>query len=131
MASITVVFFDGFCNLCNSFVDRVIRLDRNGVVRFGSLQGNAAKELLGAEADGLASLIVVREGDVYRGADAVIQVGLALGGTHALGAKVFGLFPSGLRNFIYRFIARNRYRLFGRRDTCRVPTAEERARFLD
>lgn len=130
MPGLTVVFFDGVCNLCNGFVDRIISLDKKYVIRFGNLQGEAARELLGAEADALASLIVVRDGDVYRESDGVIQVGLALGGIHALGAKVGAIIPPRVRNSIYRFLARHRYRFFGKRDSCRVPTAAERARFL-
>ncbi len=126
----TVVFFDGVCNLCNGFVDYLVKLDRKGRLRFASLQGEAAHELLGAEADALASIVVVRDGEVFRESDAVLQIGLSLGGIHANGARVARIFPRGLRNFIYRLVARNRYSLFGKRDTCRIPNADERAKFL-
>ncbi len=126
----TVVFFDGVCNLCNGFINYLMKLDSRDRLRFGSLQGEAAHELLGAEADALASLVVVRDGEVYRESEALLQIGLALGGIHALGARTARVLPRGLRDFIYRSIARNRYSLFGKRDTCRMPTAEERGRFL-
>jgi predicted DCC family thiol-disulfide oxidoreductase YuxK len=126
----TVVFFDGVCNLCNGFIDWLMRADRQGRLRFGSLQGNAAQELLGPEADALATLIVVSEGQIYRESDAVIAIGLALGGIHAVGARVMKLVPGFIRNRLYRLIARRRYSFFGRRLTCRLPTAQERSRFL-
>lgn len=131
MYSPTVVFFDGVCNLCNRLVDRLVRLDRGGKLRFASLQGKAAHELLGAEADALASIVVVRDGDVFRESDALIQIGLALGGIHGLGARLLRIVPSGPRDFFYRLVARKRYALFGKRDTCRLPTGDERSRFLE
>ena len=127
----TVVFFDGVCNLCNGFVDWLIRMDKHGRLKFASLQGRAAGELLGPEADGLASIVVVREGQLYRESDAILVIGESLGGIHAFFAKLSALLPRRLRDAIYRFVAKRRYRIFGKRDTCRVPTAEERKRFLD
>lgn len=127
----TIVFFDGVCNLCNQFVDWLLSRDRHGLLRFGSLQGKAARDLLGGEADALASIVVVRDGQIYRESDAVLIIGQTLGGVYAVLAHLFKWTPRWLRDSIYRFIGQRRYRLFGKRETCRIPTPEERARFLD
>jgi predicted DCC family thiol-disulfide oxidoreductase YuxK len=129
--SVTVVFFDGVCNLCNGTVDFLIRADKQGKLRFASLQGKAAHELLGPEADEMAATIVVSDGEIYRGADAYIVIGARLGGIYGFAAALMALLPAFLRNGVYRFIAARRYKWFGKRDTCRVPTALERGRFLD
>ena len=131
MTSPTVVFFDGLCNLCNGFVNRLVRLDHGGRLRFASLQGKTARELLGAEANALASLVVIRDGEIFRESAAIIQIGLSLGGVHGLGALVLRLLPRVLTDFAYRLIARYRYQIFGKREFCRLPTEAERTRFLD
>jgi len=124
-----VVFFDGVCNLCNAFVDFVIR--RNSVFRFSSLQGKTASQSLPAAlVRDLPSVVLVSHGIVYIESTAALKVLSQLGGLWPLMA-VFYLVPKMLRDSIYRWIGRHRYTWFGKRETCRLPSLEERSRFLD
>src|SRR5262245_42791589 len=126
-----IVFFDGVCVLCNGIVDRALRADRAGTLRFASLQGETARRLLTAPpADPETwSMLYLDEHGLQVQSDALLAVLRRLGGWWrllALGALV----PRALRDRFYRVIARNRYGWFGRHAVCRVPTEAERARFL-
>jgi predicted DCC family thiol-disulfide oxidoreductase YuxK len=126
-----IVFFDGLCNLCNGFVDFVVRRDSVGVFKFAPLQGKAAQEKLTAELRGeLRTVALWSQGQVYTKSDAALTVLTQLGGSWVL-FKGFWLLPKFLRDLVYDLVAGNRYAWFGKRDTCRLPTEEERARFLD
>lgn len=126
-----IVFFDGVCGLCNRYVDFLLRIDAGGKLRFAPLQGKSAAERLGKdEGETLQSIALYDEGKVLRKSDAVIRIFEILGGVWGLFA-LFGWVPKSLRDWVYEWAARNRYRIFGKRDVCRVPTAEERSRFLD
>lgn len=125
-----VIFFDGVCNLCNGFVDFLLRRDREGLFEFAPLQGATARRLVPRESASLDSIVLWNQGEVTHGADAALLVLERLGGFWGL-ARVGWLVPASLRGWVYRAVARNRYALFGRRDTCRLPTPAERARFRD
>jgi len=125
------VFFDGVCNLCNGFVDWLMRHDKEGVFQVGSLQGETAKSEIPTQFHNLDSmLLLLPNSGIYRKSDGVLMVLDRLGRWKYL-SKPLRIFPRFLRDFVYDFIARNRYRIYGQRDTCRLPTAEERARFVD
>lgn len=122
-----ILFFDGVCTLCNRSVDWVIRRDRQRVFRFASLQGETAKRLVPDAAKDLNSFVIWQNGVAWKRSDAVIRV---LIGLRAPGAKILGLVPRPLRDFVYALVAKNRYRWFGKHESCRLPTADERSRFL-
>ena len=126
-----IVYFDGLCNLCNRLVDFLIRRDRNRRFRVASLQGDTARERLPAALTGPApgSLVLERQGELRFRSDAVIGILTGLGGIWRL-AGIFHALPRGFRDRIYDYIARQRFRWFGRRETCRVPTPAERQVFL-
>jgi predicted DCC family thiol-disulfide oxidoreductase YuxK len=126
-----IIFFDGVCAMCNRFVDLVLRADRRDVFRFAPLQGETARELLSPLADDPRewSMIYLDERGVHEESDASLEVYRRLGGVWWL-ASLLRLVPRFVRTPAYRLVARNRYRWFGRRDSCRVPSAEEKARFL-
>ncbi len=125
-----IVFFDGECNLCNGFVDWLVRTDKAGKMKIASLQGETAKELgIAGQSSGLNTVVYLRDGVRFERSTAVLEILRDLGGAWKL-ASIFFILPRFLRDAIYALIARNRYRLFGRRDTCRLPTPEERQRFL-
>lgn len=127
--------------MCNGSVDFVMARDRKGNFRFAALQGETARAMgamaamppLPGDAQGdpdpLRSLLLWDRGRWYRRSDAVLRVCLGLGGAWRM-AWPLSLVPRILRDTVYDFIARNRYRWFGRTDACRVPSASERARFL-
>lgn len=128
-----VIFFDGVCNLCNSSVNFIIDRDPNGYFRFAALQSDAAARRLpahGITPEALESLVLLEDGACYRRSSAALRIARRLGGAWPL-LYVFVLVPRPLRDAVYDWIAAHRYRWFGRRDTCRVPTPELRARFLD
>lgn len=130
-AAAPIVFFDGVCGLCNASVDRLLRWDRRGVLRFAPLQGETAAKLLGPlPPDPTTWSMRLAEGDrISDQSDAALRILGILGGWGTL-AQVFWLVPRFLRNFVYRAVAVRRYRWFGKQETCRLPKPGERARFL-
>ena len=128
----SIILFDGVCNLCNSSVNFVIDRDTENRFKFAALQSEPGQELLKKNnfpADKADSVLLVQEGKVYQKSRAVLEIALKLGKGWQL-LYVFIVIPGFLRNFFYDLIARNRYRLFGRKDTCRIPTPELKAKFL-
>ncbi|SFQ71665.1 thiol-disulfide oxidoreductase DCC family protein [Hymenobacter arizonensis] len=130
------ILFDGVCNLCNGFVQFVIRHDPQGRFRFAALQSPAAQELLARH--GLASALLPTEpesvlllsgGRLYSHSTAVLRIAHALGRGWRL-AGVGWVLPRPWRDALYRFVARNRYRWFGREESCMLPTPALKARFL-
>lgn len=126
-----VIFFDGVCNLCNNFVDFVIKNDQEEVFYFASLQGDFAKEVeaLAPYREAMSSVVLWREGRTYTESTAALEILITLGGLWKF-LRLFYLVPKFLRDPVYRYISRNRYQFFGKRETCRLPTPEEKARFL-
>ncbi|WP_010584375.1 thiol-disulfide oxidoreductase DCC family protein [Schlesneria paludicola] len=126
-----ILFFDGVCGLCNWSVDFVLRRDVNCDFQFAPLQGDTAKALLTPEDVNDLNTVVLLVGDrTYRKSAAVVRILWQLGPAwRCLGALLW-LIPLPLRNLGYSIIARNRYHLFGKKESCRIPTAEERVRFL-
>lgn len=128
-----VILFDGICNLCNASVDFVIERDRREVFRFASLQGKTGQILLREHQlpdDAMDTVILIEGGKPYTRSTAALRIARRLSFPYPL-LSIFLAVPSFLRNLVYDIVARNRYRWFGRTDTCRVPTPELSARFLD
>jgi predicted DCC family thiol-disulfide oxidoreductase YuxK len=132
-----IVYFDGYCNVCNAFIDFLIRRDSKRVLKFAPLQGSTARVHLPA---GIVNDLSTMALEDSRGAagdpridiesTAAIKTIAALGGIYSL-MKVFLLVPRIVRDLVYRWIADHRYLFAGRSKTCRLPTPEERAQFLD
>lgn len=131
MADGPIIFFDGVCAMCNRFVDLVLRADKRGLFRFAPLQGDTARQLLPPLPDDSAawSMVYVDERGIHDQSDSSLEVYRRLGGVWSL-LSILRLVPRRIRNPVYRVIARNRYRWFGQRDTCRLPQPHERDRFL-
>lgn len=129
-----VLFFDGTCNLCNSSVQFVIRHDKAGKVKFATLQSSAGaasrQAVLSTYGHIPDSIILYDEGRYYIQSTAALRLAGHLDGGWRL-LRVFLLIPAFLREPVYKFIARNRYRWFGKQDTCMLPTPALKARFLD
>ena len=126
-----IIFFDGVCGMCNRFVDLILGIDRKGVFRFAPIQGETAEQLLPplSEAPQEWSMFYLDKGGIYKESDAFIEIYRHLGGVWGF-LSLLRLVPRGIRDFVYRTVARNRYRWFGKRDACRIPSPEERSRFL-
>jgi predicted DCC family thiol-disulfide oxidoreductase YuxK len=125
-----VLLFDGVCTLCNGFVQFVIQRDPAGRFQFATLQSDAARRLLQAAPQPLPdTLVLVENGRMFLRSTAALRVARGLKFPWPL-AYVLVVVPRPLRDWLYDIVARNRYRWFGRRDVCMVPTPELRARFL-
>lgn len=127
-----VVYFDGVCNVCNRFVDFLIRRDRHGRLKYAPLQGSSARAQIPAEYVDEVSTIVMQDeqGRVFTKSSAAIRAIAALGGPYSL-MWIFLLVPRSIRDFVYQWVADHRYLWFGKRNVCRLPTPAERERFLD
>jgi len=128
--NLAVVYFDGVCNLCNKAVNFLLRIDRREKLFFASLQSSLAEQKLGKMARELNSIVFQdNDGRTYTESTAVIKILTRVGGVWRF-AAIFWVVPRFIRDFFYRFIAQRRYRLFGKSETCRVPSAKEKSRFL-
>ncbi|MGI9552603.1 MAG: thiol-disulfide oxidoreductase DCC family protein [Aurantibacter sp.] len=128
-----IVLFDGVCHLCNRTVQRIIKRDKNDVFRFAALQSEVGKKLVAErniDTSKVDSFILIEpERAYYVKSSAALTIGKHLKGYRTI-SKVLDLIPSGLRNIVYDFVARNRYKWYGKIDQCMVPTPELEAKFL-
>ena len=125
-----IIFFDGVCGLCNKTVNFLMRIDKRQNVKFAPLQGQTAQGRLPAEIiEDLNTLIFYENGKLSNRSTAVLRAIKAIGGFWRL-LYVFIIIPSPMRDWIYKTVAKNRYKWFGKHDTCRMPTPEERGRLL-
>ncbi len=138
-----VVLFDGVCNFCDSSVNFVIEHDRDGYFKFAPLQSEAGIELANkyglrseeaaSSADGLVpidSVILIEDGAAYTHSTAALRIVRRLGGIWSW-LYAFIVVPRPIRDFFYKLFARYRYRFFGKKDQCMIPSPEVRARFLN
>lgn len=124
-----IVFFDGHCNLCNGFVDFLIRHDPQHILYFAPLQGSTAARLLPVELRDVKTVVMKKDGIFLQRSSAAIEAVSALGGGFAA-VKIFKVIPIPIRDAVYRLIARYRYRWFGKRELCRLPLESEKAFLL-
>ena len=127
-----IIFFDGVCNLCNSSVQFVIKRDKEGKFRFASLQSGAGQEMLlqnQLSQNDFNSFLLYEDGKLYTRSTAALRVLSQLKGWKWAG--VFQWVPPFIRNAVYNLVARNRYKWFGKKDECMIPTPELKSRFLD
>ncbi|HOZ78345.1 MAG TPA: thiol-disulfide oxidoreductase DCC family protein [Ferruginibacter sp.] len=127
-----VILFDGICNFCNGAVNFTIKRDKRKVIKFAALQTEIGKTLLqqhGLPENYTSSFIFIENGKLYNRSTAALRVCRYLSGLWPL---CYGLIivPAFIRNAVYDFIAKNRYKWFGQKDACMIPTPEMRARFL-
>lgn len=128
-----LLLFDGVCTLCNAAVDFVMRHDRTGRIRFASLQSEAGQAVLREAGlpEGYAdSLVLVDAGVVWTKSDAALHLARLMGGAWSLAAPLLAI-PRAARDAVYDAIAARRYEWFGKREACRLPSPEERARFVE
>ncbi|MDW7695967.1 thiol-disulfide oxidoreductase DCC family protein [Flammeovirgaceae bacterium SG7u.111] len=127
-----VILFDGVCNLCNSSVNFIIDRDEDGYFTFASLQSEGGQQLLkdhDLDTFDFDSFVYYDKGKIYKKSTAAIKVASKLGGLWSL-MSIFIIIPASLRNAIYSLIAKNRYKWFGKKNECRMPTPELQSRFL-
>ena len=129
-----IILFDGVCNLCNGAVQRIIKADPHGYFKFAALQSSIARDLLVAQdaADlqkSQDSMVLLENNAVYTASTAALHIARKLRWPYPL-TRIFQVIPTWLRDKLYYFIARNRYRWFGRKSSCMVPDAGLQDRFL-
>jgi len=126
-----IVYFDGVCGFCNASVNFLMRHDPHGKLVFAPLQGETARERLPPEdLANLNSMVVSVGEETYRRSAGVVRVLWGLGGIWGLLGTLLWLIPLPIREGGYRVFARNRYRFFGKHESCRLPLPEERERIL-
>lgn len=133
MAEDNVIVFDGVCNFCSWAVQFVIERDPEGLFRFAPAQSEAGRRLLeqyGVDPEELETFLLVRDGKAYTRSDGAIAVASKFRGLWRLLGLV-RILPGPFRDRCYSLFARNRYRLFGRKESCMIPTPDVRARFLE
>lgn len=126
-----IVLFDGVCNFCNGSVNFIIRNDPDKRFRFAPLQSDVGQKLrakfdIGEDVD---SIILVEDEQAFMHSTAALHIARGLGGIWSIG-YVFILIPAFIRDWFYKLFAKYRYKLFGKRDVCMMPTADVRGRFL-
>lgn len=128
-----IVLFDGVCNLCNGVVKFIIKRDSAGKFLFAPLQGVTGQKLLeqyNLPKDDFESFVLIDDGKAYQKSTAALRIAKHLGRGWQL-FYGFIILPTILRNAIYSFIANNRYRWFGRQESCMMPTPDIKKRFLN
>ena len=128
-----VLLFDGVCNLCNGVVQLVLKQDKRHIIKFAALQspfGKATLERLHMNPEELETFVYTRAADTYVRSDAFLMLMRDLGGWFRL-FEIGWIITRAIRNAIYKWVSRNRYRWFGKRAECYLPTPEIAARFID
>jgi len=127
-----IILFDGVCNFCNFWINFILDRDKNNIFKFAALQSEAGQELLhkfGLSTSDFDTFILIDGNRYFTKSTAALKISKNLNSS----VKAFYPFiflPKFFRDFFYDLVARNRYRTFGKRDACRIPTPEEREKFL-
>lgn len=127
-----ILLFDGVCNLCNGFVQFILLRDKAGYFQFASLQSDEGRELLeqyGLDPDALNTVVLIEDGQAHTHSEVALRVGPRLDGFWSW-VRIFRILPTGFRDWVYNWVARNRYRWFGKKDQCMLPRPEWKGRFL-
>jgi len=127
----SIVLFDGVCNFCNDSVNFIIRHDRDNKFKFATLQSDIGQELraeynVGEDID---SIVLIENDQAFTHSTAGLRIAKALGGIWSLG-YIFIIVPAVIRDWFYKLFAKYRYRLFGKKEVCMIPTPDVRERFL-
>lgn len=128
-----IILFDGVCNLCNGAIQFIIKKDKNDIFRFVALQselGIGICNYIGVDQNKIDSIILYNPGVAYYyKSSAVLEIAKNLNGFYSL-ISIFRIFPEKLRNYIYDYIAKNRYKWYGKKESCMIPTSGLKSKFL-
>jgi predicted DCC family thiol-disulfide oxidoreductase YuxK len=127
-----IVLFDGVCNLCNGAINFLIDHDKGNKLLFASLQSDFGQSVLrdyGMNTNDFDTFVFLKDGKMFTRSQGALEVMNVLGGSWS-SLYLFRFVPTFLRDGIYKMIAKNRYKLFGQREACRMPTPELKAKFL-
>lgn len=127
-----VIFFDGVCNLCNGAIQFIIKRDKQNIFRFAALQSDYAQKILPnyfLTAKQTDSIVLIENGKIYQQSTAALKIAKKLSGFWPL-LYIFIIVPKFIRDAVYNYIAKNRYKWFGKQESCWVPTPELREKFF-
>jgi predicted DCC family thiol-disulfide oxidoreductase YuxK len=128
-----LILFDGVCNLCNSSIQYIIKYDKHNKFKFASLQSDAAKDILlqfNQNNSDLNSIILIVGDEIYKKSSAILRLLKILGGLHSI-LYIFMIVPKPIRNWVYDYVAKNRYKWYGKKESCMIPTKELKSKFID
>jgi predicted DCC family thiol-disulfide oxidoreductase YuxK len=129
-----IILFDGLCNLCDASVQYVIKQDKKDSFRFVSLQSDLGQKIIkhiGIDTTKTDSVILYEPGIAYYfKAQAAIRIAEEIGGIYSF-LTIFSILPNAILNYIYDYIAKNRYKWYGKKETCLIPTEEQKVKFLE
>jgi predicted DCC family thiol-disulfide oxidoreductase YuxK len=126
-----IVLFDGECNFCNNSVQFILKRDPKGYFNFATLQGKTGQDIVNKnQLNGMDGIILIENGKLYHKSTAALRICKHLKGAWKI-CYLFIVVPKPIRNMVYDYIAKNRYKWFGKRDSCMIPSPEIRNRFLD
>lgn len=127
-----IILFDGVCNFCNYWVNFILKRDKKNYFKFASLQSESGQALLkknGLPKDDFDSFILIAENKIYKKSEAAFIVAKRLSGISKI-ILPFKILPTRFTDLVYDFIANNRYEFFGKREFCRIPSPDEKNRFI-
>ncbi len=127
-----IILFDGICNLCNSSVQFIINRDKKDQFLFSSLQSDASQQILlqnNLENLDFKTILLIENGKVYSKSTAILRIAKQLSGLYPV-FYGFIIIPKPIRDFFYTIISKNRYKWFGKKDSCMIPTTKLKAKFL-
>lgn len=128
----SIVFFDGVCGLCSHTIDLLLRMDKRAKLKFAPLQGETAARLVPEKVrKDLNTFVFLTNSKLHYRSAAVVRILWKIGGLWKIVGTAVWVIPAPLRDVCYRVVSKMRYRIFGKHETCRLPTVEERKRFLD
>lgn len=129
-----IILFDGVCNLCDSAVQMIIKHDTEDIFRFVALKSDLGQKIiqhLGIDVQKIDSIILYQPGFAYYfKSEAALEIAKNLGGIFYF-ATLFSILPTSFNNYIYDYIAKNRYKWYGKKEACLIPTKEMQAKFLE
>ena len=128
-----IIFYDGHCNLCNGFVNAIIKLDKKSIFLFAPLNGNHAKNLLkknNIKNTTVDSVVLFNNNSISYKSKAVIEILISLGGIYRF-LVITKIIPRAILDWLYNIVAKNRYSWFGKQDRCMVPDKKIISKFLD
>lgn len=127
-----IILFDGVCNFCNYWVNFILKRDKKDIFRFAALQSESGQALLekyGLPKDDFDSFILIVNNVAYKKSEAAFIVAKNLSGFPKI-ILPFEFLPKRFTDFLYDLIANNRYKIFGKKETCRIPSSKERSKFI-
>jgi predicted DCC family thiol-disulfide oxidoreductase YuxK len=134
MQNESIIFFDGVCNFCNSSVNFLMKIDKKRKLKFAALQSDFAKQKLSPfqkELQSVNSIVFLKDDKIFIESNAVANFLIEIGGFWKIIGNIIQLTPNFISNFFYKLIAKYRYKIFGKRNVCRVPNENEKQFFLE